>query len=236
MLFRLDSGNDAVDNIGVIMERGHHFIIKRNLRKELKEAWLALAEQYAPIREEPREGKYYYVGSTWKEVSYTGMDNTKKTATIRIVYEITKRTIDKFGQILLVPDIEVNTWWDNTGLPDLEVIELYHQHGTMEQFHSELKTDMDMEKLPSGKFATNRLVHELSMLAYNILRVIGDHLRNIEEQVPMRNKAFRRRFRTVILNIIRIPAKVISHARKSVLDVGSSNPWADAFMSLMQMI
>lgn len=37
LLFRLDSGNDAAENIGIIMERGHHFIIKRNPRGESKE-------------------------------------------------------------------------------------------------------------------------------------------------------------------------------------------------------
>ncbi|MGV0036717.1 MAG: hypothetical protein ACNYPE_17840 [Candidatus Azotimanducaceae bacterium WSBS_2022_MAG_OTU7] len=29
---------------------------------------------------------------------------------------------------------------------------LYADHGTSEQFHREFKTDMDIERLPSGKF------------------------------------------------------------------------------------
>ena len=49
----------------------------------------------------------------------------------------------------------------------------YHAHGECEQFHSEIKTDMDLERLPSGKFATNALILELGMVAYNILRMIG---------------------------------------------------------------
>ena len=32
---------------------------------------------------------------------------------------------------------------------------------------------MDLERLPSGKFATNALILELGMIAYNILRMIG---------------------------------------------------------------
>ena len=32
---------------------------------------------------------------------------------------------------------------------------------------------MDVERFPSGKFDTNELVLELTVLAYNILRVIG---------------------------------------------------------------
>ena len=163
------------------------------------------------------------------------MNRNTKTKTVRIVFEVTERTIDKQGQVLLFPDIELNSWWDNMGLPDKEVIEYYHQHGTMEQYHSELKTDMDMERLPSGKFATNRLVHELSMIAYNILRILGDHLCDAPE-VPMRGKATRRRLRIVITHIIQTPARIISHARKIRMDVGSSNAWADAFIWLYNRI
>ena len=52
------------------------------------------------------------------------------------------------------------------------MIRLYHEHGESEQYHSEIKTD-DVERFPSGKFDTNELVLELTVLAYNILRVIG---------------------------------------------------------------
>ena len=43
------------------------------------------------------------------------------------------------------------------------MIRLYHEHGE----------SMDVERFPSGKFDTNELVLELTVLAYNILRVIG---------------------------------------------------------------
>ncbi len=44
LLFRLDSGNDPADNIGILIEYGCYFIIKRNLRKENKEDWLRMAK------------------------------------------------------------------------------------------------------------------------------------------------------------------------------------------------
>lgn len=73
---------------------------------------------------------------------------------------------------LLPADLEVNTWWTNTGMTDTEVIQNYHAHGECEQFHSEIRTtDVDVERLPSGKFHTNELVLELTILAYNILRM-----------------------------------------------------------------
>lgn len=40
-------------------------------------------------------------------------------------------------------------WWTSLAISDLKIIELYEQHGASEQFHRELKTDMDLERLPS---------------------------------------------------------------------------------------
>ena len=34
LLIRLDSGNDSIDNVAVLMDTGCFFIIKRNLRRE----------------------------------------------------------------------------------------------------------------------------------------------------------------------------------------------------------
>ena len=58
--------------------------------------------------------------------------------------------------------------YTSTSLPDETVIDLYHAHGESEQYHSEIKTDMDVGRLPSGKFENNKLVLELTMIAYNI--------------------------------------------------------------------
>ena len=85
-----------------------------------------------------------------------------------------ERSIDKRGQCLFPYGIEVNTWWMNLPVSDDEVIDLYHAHGECEQYHSEIKTDMDLERLPSGKFETNELIMELAIIAYNILRIIGN--------------------------------------------------------------
>lgn len=236
LLIRLDSGNDSVQNIGIIMERGHSFIIKRNPRKESKEDWLSLAEQNAPIHYTPREGKDVYIGSTWKEVTYTGSDGNKHTSTIRIVFEVIKRTIDKHGQCLLIPDIELHTFWDNTGYSDEKVIRLYQEHGTMEQYHSELKTDMDLERLPSGKFATNSLIYDISMLAYNLLRMLGNWVADMKDSTPMRRLASRRRLMTVIMHIIHAPARIVMHSRSMRIDLGCSNIWAPVLIQLHDRI
>lgn len=199
-------------------------IIKRNLRKESKEDWLKMAEEHSLDISHPRDGKTVYIGSDWKGITYRTEDGTEKQATIRMGYEITERTMDKNGQFLLVSDIEVNTWWTNTDFTDRDVITHYHAHGECEQFHSELKTGMDLERLPSGKFETNELVLELAILSYNILRMIG------QESLGRRNPRLkRRRHRTVINNLINMACHITEHARKLVIGLGKSNVWRDVF-------
>lgn len=86
---------------------------------------------------------------------------------------VVERTIDKHGHSLLMPDIEVDGGWTSLTLEEQQIIDLYSDHGTSEQFHSEFKTDLDIECLPSGKFATNRLVLSCAALSYNLLRWMG---------------------------------------------------------------
>ena len=37
LLVRLDSGNDAAENVGIMLENGAYYVIKRNLRRESKD-------------------------------------------------------------------------------------------------------------------------------------------------------------------------------------------------------
>ena len=58
------------------------------------------------------------------------------------------------------------------------MIALYYDHDRHEQFHSEFKFDMDLERLPSGKFDTNYLMRQLAAVAMNLLRLIGQNTLN----------------------------------------------------------
>ena len=179
----------------------------------------------------PRDGKTVYIGQTFRNVTYSLSDNEEKTVGIRTIYEITERTIDRYGQYFIVPDIELGTYWTNTSLPDETVIDLYHAHGESEQYHSEIKTDMDVERLPSGKFESNKLVLELTMIAYNILRIIGQESLK-KKDAPGRKKIHRRRIRTVISNLMQFAGHLTEHAGRLVMSIGRSNRWRFTFKRL----
>lgn len=215
LLVRLDGGNDSVDNLKICDKEKVDHIIKRNPRREKPENWLMAAEQHG--KQVPsREGKRIFYGSV--QVTPKGM---KKP--LRQVYKVVERTIDKHGQILLVPDIDFESYWTTLKIEPEEVIELYHEHGTCEQFHSELKTDLDLERFPSGKFSTNDLILHLGCFTYNLLRIIGQESLKSDD-APVKKKVFRRRVKTVIQNLITLASKMVSHARKMYLKFGNYSP------------
>ena len=237
LLIRMDSGNDAAENLGILIEDGSWFIVKRNLRKaEKKDEWLEKVQGCCKDIRHPRDGKTVYIDSSWKDVSYKTSDGEERNICMRIVYEVIERTIDKHGQFLLMPDIEVNTFWTNLGCSDDDIIGLYHAHGESEQYHSEIKTDMDVERLPSGKFDTNELVLELTVLAYNILRIIGQYSLKSRRAPKTKRPVKRRRIRTVISNLVLIAGHVTEHARQVVLALGRSNVWRHTFMDLYRQL
>lgn len=237
LLVRMDSGNDAAENLGILLEDGSWFVVKRNLRRgERKEDWLDKVQDCCKDIRHPRDGKTVYVGSSWKDVPYIDSNGDEKTITMRIVYEVIERTMDKHGQFLFPAEIEVNTFWTNLGDSDDTVIELYHAHGESEQYHSEIKTDMDVERLPSGKFDTNELVLELTILAYNILRIIGQSSLKSRRAPKTKHPVKRRRIRTVINNLVLIAGHVTEHARRVVLSLGRSNIWRHVFMDLYRQL
>ena len=214
-----------------MLEHGSYFVIKRNLRKEDKDEWADNLRSWCKDIRRPREGKTVYVGTAFKDVSYTTEIGEEKSIRCRVVYEMTERTCKANGQMLLVPDIELNMFWTNLGDSDQTIIDLYHAHGESEQFHSEIKTDMGVERLPSGKFDTNELVLELTLIAYNILRIIGQEIVD-QDNAPSKRTVTRKRIRTVIQNVIHFAGQAVLHARQLVLSISRSNAWANCFISL----
>ncbi len=228
-LVRMDSGNDSLDNIKLCREEEAAYLIKRNLRKESKQEWLQIAMTCGEM-EKPRPGKEVWRGEQY--VRRAGIDDP-----LRIVFCVSRRTMEANGQALLIPTVEVETYWTSLDVEVTRVIELYHAHGTSEQFHSELKTDLDLERLPSGKFQTNELVLLLGMIAYlsaaaqagNLLRLIGqESLR--ENDIPVRKKVSRRRLRSVMQDMIYLACRMVRHARQWKLSFGSHCPWFDAWL------
>lgn len=233
LLVKMDSGNDSADNLSILIQEDVDFIVKRNLRRESLQEWLARAKARGEA-EAVRVGKTVYRGNVTISRLLTLHGQTVERE-LRCIFEVTERTITADGQMLLVPQVEVDTYWTSLPDPPAVIVDQYHQHGTSEQYHSELKSDMDLERLPSGKFSTNQLVLHCAMVAYNILRMIGQ-IANDTGDFPFHKRAFRRRIRTVIQNLICLAARLVCHARSYKLAFGRWSPWFASFARIYQQL
>lgn len=228
VLFRLDSGNDAIDTIKKLVAPDCFFLIKRNLRRESLEQWREIAQALGTARQ-ARSGKTVYTGTITKSHPKADEDMPQ----FDIVFEVTVRTSDHQGNDFLVPEVEVDTWWTNLYESPETIIALYHDHGTSEQFHSELKTDMDVERLPSGSMKVNELVLTISMLAFNTLRFIGQSALSLPHLLPITPVTTqRKRLRKVIADLILVGCKLVQHGRQMILRIWDGNPWLPVFNEL----
>ena len=225
LLFRADSGlcslktQQEVTAQATALNREIALIIKWNPRRAPVEAIAALkvAEtdtQWVIHRPGKRE-------CIWQETLQLA-DVGSEINPARRVYRLSERSIDKHGVVLLLPEYVLEGW--TTTLPErfeaADIIALYCDHATHEQFHSEFKTDMDLERLPSGKFDTNYLVCALAAVAMNILRLMGQGAL-LGKDAPVRHAAKRRRIRTVMQELMYKAARMIKHAGRWVLGIGA---------------
>lgn len=238
LLVRLDAGHDDTLNFIEInkqakaRERQIDFIIKWNPRQRMDEQfWLNYAEEKGYLVEKRpgiREAVFGIVETrTHKQSGLSGE--------FKRVMRIQELFVDKNGQALLIPEIKIEGWWTSLNETNEKVIELYNDRGTSEQYHSELKTDLDLERLPSGKFATNQLVLSCAMLVYNILRWIGQNGLTGKKS-PIKHKAKRRRIRTVMQHLMYFAARLIKTGRRLKIAFGKHAPCREIFKLLYHQL
>ena len=226
ILMRLDSAHDALDTrVALAGQKNVSYIIKWNPRREDRPEWARRIFKEGKVTN-ARDGKRIGLLTV-----YIQQVHKEKTYRFKRVMRVVERTIDRRGQRLLTPEIEVEGWWTQLDLPEKDVIRLYEDRGTSEQFHAEIKSDMDMERLPSGKFATNGLVLTLGGLAYNILRAIGQ-LGLVSGETPLRHAAKRRRIKTVMQELMYLAARLVRTGRRLKLVFSRHCPAFAAFRTV----
>ena len=232
LLARLDSGFDAaalmacLDSLNAAGVPQLDWLINWNPRSTDAAKMAAELDAAGTAWEHPRSGKRVV---TWEQtVEVPGVQRT-----VRRVLRLIERTIGSHGQHLILPEYELDGW--TTSLPSSldaqNIIALYADHGTHEQFHAEFKTDLDLTRLPSGKFDTNALVCRLAALAMNILRLMGQR-GLLGPDAPVRHEAKRRRIKTVMQELIYRAGRLIEHGRQMVLGLGANDRAAAVFMRL----
>ena len=224
-----DAGQDAADNLQLLEKtEDTDFIVKKNLRKSDPADWLKEAKRQTPEggRERVDLGAWAYYGETQQTVP--GTDRT-----MRVVWWAIDRFATPNGQLEIgAMATTIEAYWTSLDWPPGVVQRFYEQRGTSEQFHSELKTDLGRERLPSGKLQTNQHILDMGMMAYNLLRLLGQQMLG-SGLVPGRKSASKRlRLRTVLQNLIYMAGRWIYHARQWCLRIFEGHGWAPAALSL----
>lgn len=230
VLVRLDSGFDAAETAVAIVTADADFIIKVNPRQEGLGQWIDKAKAI-PIHawQRPMPNLRVLTFSQVETKEWKG-----KIIQVRRIVRIIKRLVVEVpsldgNQPILRRwvDYSADAWITTLQESNEQVIKFYEDHGTSEQFHSELKGDIDMERLPSGKFGTNALVFQLGCLAYNLLRVLGI----MGHHTIRRRPAKRRRLKTVIQELVCLPTRFLKGSNQFTLDIGD-HPSAAAILAL----
>jgi hypothetical protein len=222
LLLALVSGNDDKKLLDLFERQLTYYVVKRNHRKQSVQEWLETAKRSQTHQRQCRDGSTVYYASVQRQVTVA-----EHVHRIRIVIVARERLYDALGQYLLEPEVIVQSYWTNLSCSELTIEKVYHNHGTMEQYHAELKSDMGVERLPSGKFHANMLHLLFSMIAFNLLRRVGMTLLKSEQTPGKRGR--RLRLRTVIQGVMYMAGMMIHHSGQVCLRISSHHSWARAF-------
>ena len=224
LLMVLDSGNDDKKLLDLYEDKDTYYVIKRNIRGESVQEWLVEAKQHPAHQRTGKDGSTVYYSSIDRKVVVE-----KREHTIRIVVVARERYWTKEGQMLVVPEMSVETYWTNLPCSETTIEAVYHMQGTMEQYHAELKSDMDVERLPSGKFHANMLHLLFSMIAFNLLRRVGIKLLQSGKAPGKRGR--RLRLRTVLQSVMYMAGVIVTHAGRTFVRIFTDHAWSEAFYS-----
>ncbi|MGG3422241.1 transposase [Heyndrickxia faecalis] len=143
--------------------------------------WVETARKHGTCSSE-REGKNVYFGSVAETNTTAG---AKKPA--YYVFKLIETTIDKNGQILLIPEYEADVYMTTLDIPPEAVPRLYDEHRKVcKSLRREFMSDLGFKQLPSRNQKTNELALHFGIYAYNLLRFAGQgkaRLKRIRETI-----------------------------------------------------
>lgn len=220
-----DASFDDVALIAARHQAGDSFITHHKLRREKPENLINLAMKEGQSHS-PRPDKTVYTGCARRDRESTG--------SVRLAYEVIERTSKK-GQPLLLPEYKVfSVWTDLEKVSYADILRLYRDRGTCEQYFAELKSKLDMERVPSGKFSVNELFIQLGVLVNNMLRVLGESL--LDSGVIGLKRAPRRQLRTIMQGMMYLGGWFVRHARRVVVKVVSNGGFGETLVGMQRKL
>lgn len=226
LLVRMDAAHDAEQTRTTCLDETVDFIGRWNPRGEDAFAyWLSLGPDKTHFASGP--GYFTALADEWHQRS----DGRR----VRRIVLVTETTAEG-RQLLVAPEYTLEGYWTSLALPAEEVVDLYRAHGTAEQFHAELSSDMGLERFPSWYFKTNQHVLSCAEVAFNALRLLGE-LMHRHGHPPRRYRSrdrVRYRLRSVIDTLLHHAGILVQHARRTALKLGRRTANAAAVLAVLR--
>lgn len=244
LLARFDSGNDADQNIVLLTQlQNTYFIVKhhlkgRNVANSKQTLIQYVMDNYSAKVKLPNNTIRYFAEQPYLAGIYDDKGQFIQKSCRRILSVVELNNDMNNGQPLLIPYRSLHMW--RTNLPKSKyapktIVDLYKDHGTSEQFHSEFKSELDIERMPSSKFKTNQLIFAIAQIAFNLLRIIGQLA--LHESILNPKKQYSRlRIRTVLLKIIFLPSRLMKKNKVWTICLPRSNPLSKLFHQIYDRI
>jgi len=112
----------------------------------------------------------------------------------------------------------------NSTLSSIEADQRHRDHAVIEQVIAELK-DRPIAHLPSSSYAANSAWLAHAVIAFNLARAAG---------VAASNRHARARWATIRTQLINVPARIATSARRLTLHLPQAWPWAPAWNTLFE--
>lgn len=148
--------------------------------------------------------------------SFSNQEELKKRSRTRRTIALRRRGENEEGQQELFYVYQVVVTNDLYSSPE-KVIGLHRKRcGSVEFFHSQIKGDLSMRRLPSQSFKVNVAWYALGCLTHNLLRAIQQHL------LPESWKKYE--IKTLRFRFFKTVACVIQKARRVMIRIPKSSP------------
>ena len=231
VMVRADSGYYRQDVIAAAVKARAQFSVTARMDPAVKRAIAAIEEHSWVTIKYPRavwdEAERRWISQAQvAEASFTAFTSHPKPR--QVTCRLVVRRVPRLNPAAGTGQDELFTSWrhhafiTNSTLSAVEADETHRDHAIIEQVIAELK-DGPLAHAPSGRFQANGAWLALAAVAFNLLRAAG---------AAASTRHAKARWATLRTQLIDLPARIASSARRLVLHLPTDWPWQTAWEDL----
>jgi len=231
-LLRADSAFYGSAVVGAAVNAGADVSITVRLDPKVKTAIASIADDAWTSIDYP-DAVFDETAGVWisraevAEIPFTAFGSRKKADQVSgrlVVRRIPDLNADaaRAGQDQLFDSWRFHAFFTTSSLDTVSADKTHRQHAVIEQVHADLKNSA-LAHLPSGKFAANAAWLVLAVMAFNLTRAAGTLTGTRHRKATTG---------TLRRQIVHVPARIASSARRLVLHLPTDWPWQNAWTDL----